>query len=74
MSKADEMFEELGYEIENEDEICRIYKIAKFGNILMFVFYKNATDERYRLKVYEKYLSMQELQAINLKCKELGWI
>lgn len=71
MSKADKMFEELGYEIEDEEGICRIYKIAKFGSILTFVFYKNTTDERYKLKIYEKYLSMQELQAINEKCKEL---
>lgn len=70
---ADEMFEELGYEIEDEGGICRIYKVAKFGNVLTSVFYKDSTDERYRLKIYEKYLTMQELQAINKKVEELGW-
>lgn len=71
---ADEMFEKLGYLVEEDNDKCRIYKIACFGNILMVIFNKDCSDEKYRLKIYENYISMELLQAINQKVKELGWL
>lgn len=76
MSEADKLFNELGYEkeiIKSEisDEVTIMY-------IKRFVYEYNSKIIAFKLKkkiVEIKYsLDMQELQAINLKCKELGWI
>lgn len=69
MSKADEMFEELGYEkIEEKDYIAYI---------------EDSEDSMFRIEIYfhldnkkvqiYNAISLKELQAINEKCKELGW-
>lgn len=89
MSKADEMFEELGYELRDE-KICPhsyvyIKNISKFdikeiilqkANKLITICYYKIDVNGYieSLNLIEYHLSMQELQAINEKCKELGWI
>ena len=69
MSKADEMFEELGYKKE-DDEYWIIYK-GEEKDITFNKKYKNVEvyDER-----ESQYMTMRELQAINEKCKELGWL
>jgi len=41
--------------------------------IYLCVFY-NTNDERFRLKIYEQYMNIKLLQAINKKCQELGWL
>lgn len=82
MSKADEMFEKLGYKKKNQ--------LDTYGNIWGELFYniKNMVnisfDYEGRLVSpyiksndnYEQsaYITMQELQVINEKVKELGWI
>lgn len=72
---ADEMLEELGYEIiiKNKDIIE-----YEFSGIYMDNEIKFDITEKTVLREYSngdsKEISMQELQAINLKCKELGWI
>jgi hypothetical protein len=69
---ADKMFEELGYK-KQEHGTTRI------------IFVKPADDDGYclnsisferkqKLCVIDARVSIQELQAINQKCKELGWI
>ena len=72
---ADEMFEKLGYEILFNDK-----------NIIQYEFegFYMDTEIRFDLKwqtVLKEYftgesqeISIQELQAINKKCEELGWI
>ena len=79
MSKADEMFEELGYKLtsktdeyiiyEKEDNNTYPYKIELCFNLKSKSVIKSC-------KLYNDrcWLSMQELQAINEKCKELGWL
>lgn len=79
MSKADEMFEKLGYKkiYEDEYEIKYVYKSRElrdcFEFILLFtklsklIFHK---DENCKSIGIELAL----LQAINEKCKELGWL
>lgn len=78
MSKADKIFEELGYEKEKRYD----------GDL--FYFQKNGVNEKWGFLFvlgskeiypvcYSKeneaiYITMQELQAINKKCKELKWI
>lgn len=70
MSKADEMFEELGY-----TKFEGLYKIEYKGEEKSIEF-----DKRYNTVIVEKYveykdyIEIQELQAINEKCEELGWI
>lgn len=80
---ADKMFEELDYR-KNEDERVIIYDYIQYFNhfrtFKKISFYKldkgislynyNITEE---MKI-DYNLTMQELKAINKKCKELGWL
>ena len=71
MSKADEMFKELGYKKQNNPGI-EVRYIKDENNIIRFWkpnFSICKQDEDGR----EMGISMQELQAINEKVKELGW-
>lgn len=75
MSKADEMFEKLGYEkiiesnvrIDYEKEGQFFDKEIVFELIDKIICVELGTGESANI-------NMQELQAINLKCKELEWI
>lgn len=82
MSKADEMFEELGYEKTNAEKLkhitfttdidkttrafIRFHKV--FHKIEAYVY--DSKDKEYMTKV----ISMEELKAIHKKCEELEWI
>lgn len=66
MKTADEMFEELGYKCNYEDDDMFIYEK---DNIRYIVFLK-----RGKTLMLPCQLTMEELQAINKKCQELGWI
>ena len=85
MSKADEMFEKLEYEKQvNKDDSERFSTYIKYskdgsyGSTISFDHWNkricaDTFDEDYEWnEAY--YFTMQELQAINLKCRELGWI
>lgn len=80
MSKADEMFEELGYEnIINETCICEYRKYFKLKRARHIIFAIDKTisvceENEKTLAVNRDYFNMQELQAINEKSKELGWL
>ena len=66
---ADEMFEELNYieHFKNKDnEVFRTDSSHCLGRTIIFQF----NDERLCLPAI---VTMQELQAINKKCEELGW-
>lgn len=79
MSKADKMFEKLGYKLiskdneyiiyEKEDDKTYPYKIELSFNLKCKSIVKTC-------KLYDDrcWLSMQELQAINEFCKEKGWL
>ena len=75
MSKADEMFKELGYEIVTENRTKIMYeregqffdKYIVFEIIDKHIVIELGTGESTNI-------NMQELQAINEKCKELGWL
>lgn len=78
---ADEMFEELGYEKIVEHK----YKQPDFDEITELILYRDDVTlleiEFWNDKTISKscgfdmsYITMQELQAINKKCQELGWI
>lgn len=70
---ADEIFEELGY-YKDFDETKHEYRKENEGDLFEIDFW---LKERTVSKNYYRemgYITMQELQAINKKCKELGWL
>lgn len=73
MSKADKMFEEMGYVLTKERFAVEIvvHRYQKGNKIITFKI-----KEKYFIVVdlEEDGINMQELQAINEKCKELEWI
>ena len=85
-STADEMFEELGYKKITEHEFTE----PEYGETTELILYRLILyrDEVKRLDIefwndksisktcnYDVgYITMQELKAINKKCKELGWV
>ena len=72
MSKADEMFEELGYEVSNSEfveELDTTTNTIVDNGYIKIIFYNNKT----MIIDADDILNMQELQAINEKVKELGW-
>jgi hypothetical protein len=69
MSKADEMFEDLGYRIEEGKFNIFIGQGKEcFHNV--FVIHKNDKC----ITIYKQQIILDELQAINEKVKELGWL
>lgn len=63
---AKEMFEELGYELINHKAI--IYRGKhETGRIIRIAFFDNK-----KILITES-IGIDELQAINQQCKELGW-
>ena len=70
MSKADEMFEEIGFDkYEFDDRIEYLSRI----NLHEISFYKDRKVIDSNCGIGSEFISMQELQAINEKVKELGW-
>ena len=71
MSKADEMFENLGYEKAEIDIFIQFNKIKEQISINFNTKEKTISKtEGYRDSIPITY---EELQAINKKVKELGW-
>ena len=74
---ADEMFEELGYKkLRDDDESYKNIEGYKKDEYDIIEFDKNDKGF-YKSAIYDTTsdnISMQELQAINKKCQELGWI
>ena len=59
---ADEMFEEIGYK-----ETFNNYYEHDFGTSIRF-------EDKYKEINVSGHIGIEELQAINKKCQELGWI
>ena len=80
MSEADKMLYEIGYIKEYEDcteEIWNYEKrfCIKFNKICKTVDFKRKDKRQFfGLKYHRISIDMQELKAINQKCKELRWI
>ena len=73
MSKADKMFEKLGYKKEDvltirKAKIGTRFRNRKNGHVVSFYDEKKEFE-----KPYEE-ITMEELKAINKKCEELGWL
>lgn len=81
---ADELFKELGYK-KSEDkyniDYNKIYSLTNGNKIREQMRFYNL-DKCVHLEYFnfdygittEKFLNIQELQAINKKCQELGWV
>ena len=75
MSEEDKMFEELGYVKIIENNIKILYE--KEGRFWDKEISFDLMDKQIRVEMSagdSEPITMQELQAINKKCKELGWI
>lgn len=73
MSKADEMFEELGYEKSSQPfDSIKYYKDD--DNVFYFDYISQEFNKSGAYDGMCDGITMQELQAINEKCRELGWI
>lgn len=70
---ADEMFEELGFK-KSITEYKNIEYCKEEYKIIMFLTKNEAVSISYYFNVSELNITMQELQAINKKCEELGWV
>ena len=66
MSKANEMFEKLGYKLEESKS--NIFIIDDIENIAITIHKLSKL-----IRFYKMTISKDELQAINQKVKELGW-
>lgn len=73
MSKADKMFEELGYKKSLDNK----YEIEYYIHDIYFMFDKEDKTIQKRVefdyKCLAKPITMSELKAINKKVEELGW-
>lgn len=80
MSNADKLFYELGYEkIEENDEYVLYLSKEFIGRKRKIRFWKDDKVFFNDLIENDKIISsvqigMEELKAINMKCKELGWL
>lgn len=79
MSKADEMFEELGYKkslhTDIKEEVWGEYFTNENKYVEIHFDYIDKEVCTYAiLGDSGVYIQMQELQAINQKCEELGWL
>lgn len=80
MSKADKMFEKLGYEKLLSDKKGILFFYIRKSNLSAnemerIYFYKNGTiGFDYVYSNFNKDINTKELQAINEKVKELGWL
>ncbi len=70
---ADKLFEKLGYEKHSSksDERFDLYS-SDNEHLIRIVF--NLRTKRIAIHCYNKALDMRELQAINKKIEELGWL
>ena len=70
MSKADEMFNDAGF---NKYEFDTYIDYLSRENSHAITFRKDIKAIDSHCGIGSEYISMQELQAINEKVKELGW-
>ena len=70
---ADELFEELGYEKIRNNKDFEVYRKNDY-NIIDFERNDKRVYKSARYDTTSDGITMKELQAINKKCQELGWI
>ena len=73
MSEADDMLEELGYEISEEFRNGITYLDGGTDAEISFIDYSE-DGKTVEVDKFNNLITMQELKAIYKKCKELGWL
>ena len=73
MSEADDMLEELGYEISEEFRNGITYLDEGTDAEISFIDYSE-DGKTVEVDKFNNLITMQELKAIYKKCKELGWL
>lgn len=75
MSEADMMFEKIGYTVSEQLENGIVY-LKETDDEDMEISFIDYEDYGKTVEVdkFDGLITMQELQAINKKCEELGWI
>lgn len=72
---ADEMFEKLGYEKEEIVNGFQYYLGDDLGDDKEIDFIENIHNKNKEIWIDSFHIiTIQELKAINQKCKELGWL
>lgn len=83
MSKSDELFKKLDYTKLIDDEETVWYQKAKDNIVYEILFHIDERKVSHTISYYskngnllkkEETLSIEELQAINEKCREKGWL
>lgn len=74
MSEADRMFEELRYRLEHYHYNCDNSDIYTYHEKDRNNFLRFKTSNQSFYSLFDKTYNTKELQAINQKCKELGWL
>ena len=74
MKTADEMFEELGYVRTKGNEYWIIYKNFRKDIDFNLEHKTIMVGARMGMELESEEFNMQELQAINKKVEELGWV
>ena len=74
MSKADKMFEELGYKLNHCHYSCNDTDVYTYHEKNSHNFLRFKTSNRTFFSMFDKVFDVKELQAIYEKCKELGWL
>ena len=72
-SKADKLFEKLGYCKILNDNKCE-YRKECDGDLFEIDFWMEEKEVSKNYYGDVGYITIEELKAINLKCQELGWI
>lgn len=76
MSKADEMFEKLGY-VKEETEFIVVYSKGNYKKKNLQIIHFLLDVKKLQINdnyIYQHRLHLNEIQAIVEKCKELGWL
>ena len=72
---ADEMFEEIGYKTIDMNVIDLLFEYAKEDMQERISFWASKeVSKTFKYMNNSSQITMEELKAINKKCKELGWI
>ena len=75
MSEADMMFEKIGYTVSEQlkNGIVYLKETDDEDMEISFIDYEDY-GKTVEVDKFDGLITMQELQAINKKCQELGWL
>ena len=69
--KAKDMFKNLDYEYEEQEDKIKVFKISTTGAEIPKIYFYKTTNDKFKIKFYESYYSPGIIKAINQQAKEL---